>query len=157
MYFGTPPIFIHNGGCLYFGRLLSDHQGKWVDIPTELLLGFNSPPLTHPDARRLKIDNPRVVVKYNNQLHDDCMKDSLYEHWNYLHNQVVLHSQTSDNLPQYLVQEFEEVDKILEYHMINAEVECRKLHTGSVPWSPTYKKNQLDYWRIRQRYLLCIH
>ena len=43
--------------------------------------------------------------------------------------------------------------------MTNAEIKCRKLCTGSRHWSPTYKNInlELDYWRMRQRYLLDIH
>ena len=59
--FGSPSIKIRKDGFLSFGRLLSDHRGIWVDIPTEFLLGFKPPPLTHPDARRLKMKDPRVV------------------------------------------------------------------------------------------------
>ena len=53
--FGYPCFHFENGGCLSFNRLISDHRGLWCDIPNEYLLGFNPPPINHPNARRLKI------------------------------------------------------------------------------------------------------
>ena len=38
---------------LPFSRLISDHRGQWMDIPNELIFGYNLPPLVHPNARRL--------------------------------------------------------------------------------------------------------
>ena len=39
--FGDGSLQINRGGCLSFGRLVSDHRGLWMDIPNELLYGFN--------------------------------------------------------------------------------------------------------------------
>ena len=38
--------------------------------------------------------------------------------------------------------------------MDEAELKCRKLHTGAIPWSPTYKKACLTllYWLMRRTY-----
>ena len=43
--------------------------------------------------------------------------------------------------------------------MEKAELKCRKLKMGRVPWSPSYRKIQLefDYWRMRSRYKLGLH
>ena len=151
--FGTPSVTIKNGGCLAFTKLMSDHRGIWFDIPNEILLGFNPPPLSHPDARRLKMNDPRIVDKYNEILHDLCLTDNLYERWNDLHIRMV------DPMPEGLANEYEALDTIQEHHMNTAEMKCRKIHNGEVPWSPTYKKVQLelDYWRMRYKHKLKIH
>ena len=56
-------------------------------------------------------------------------------------------------------QEYEELDQILEKHMETAELQCRRLNMGNIPWSPTYKKIQLefDYWRLCYKYKLGIN
>ena len=43
--------------------------------------------------------------------------------------------------------------------MGEAEDNCRKLHTGEVPWSPAYKKVCiiLLYWYMRNKHSLGIH
>ena len=66
--FGSPSLQIKNGGCLTFSRLLSDHRGLWIDTTNELIFGYTPPPLTHPDTRRLKTKDPRVVKRYSNLL-----------------------------------------------------------------------------------------
>ena len=40
-----------------------------------------------------------------------------------------------------------------------AELKCKNLHTGVIPWSPTYKKvhEELDYWRMRLKHRLGMH
>ena len=55
--------------------------------------------------------------------------------------------------------EYEKLDLILEKHMEAAELKCRKLNMGNIPWSPSYKKIHLefDYWRMRYRYKLGVH
>ena len=55
--------------------------------------------------------------------------------------------------------EYETLDAIQEQHMSMAESKCRNLHTGVIPWSPTYKKVQLelDYWRMRLKHKLGMH
>ena len=60
--FGSPQLTIKHGGLLSFGRLDSDHRGLWIDIPEILLYGYNPPPLLNPNARRLKLEDPRVVT-----------------------------------------------------------------------------------------------
>ena len=40
--------------------------------------------------------------------------------------------------------------------MDKAELKCRKLHTGEIPWSPTYKRVNLIllYWHLRKSHVL---
>ena len=48
--------------------------------------------------------------------------------------------------------EYEEIDKQLCEMMEAAELQCRKLCTGVITWSPTYKMVmlELEYWRMRK-------
>ena len=64
MIFLSPHLSSHNNGFLRFGYLAGDHRGIWLDIPTFLILGHNPPQSTHPDTRRLKLKDPRIVARY---------------------------------------------------------------------------------------------
>ena len=130
----THTIKIRNGGCLSFGTLISDHRGIWFDIPNATLFGFNPQQITHPEARRLKMVDPRVVKRYNEFLHKRCLEDNLYAKWDNLH-QIA-----TNNLSPELINEYENLDLILEKHMENAELKCHKLKMGKIPWSPSYKQ-----------------
>ena len=46
--FGSPSLQIIKGRFLSFGRLHSDHRRIWMDVPDELILGFNPSPLMYP-------------------------------------------------------------------------------------------------------------
>ena len=63
------------------------------------------------------------------------------------------------SLSNGLCQKFEEIDDILCSLMDEAEEQCRRLHMGAHPWSPTYKKFELriEYWLNRKDYFLGIN
>ena len=62
--FGSAGIVISKGRFLTFGRLQGDDHGVWAEIPTELIFGYNPPPIVHHSARRLNNNDPRVVGRY---------------------------------------------------------------------------------------------
>ena len=53
-----------------------------------------------------------------------------------------------------IIEEYEEIDRIVCKLMDEAEAQCRKLHTGTIPWSPAYKYSclLLEYWLKRRGY-----
>ena len=57
-----------------------------------------------------------------------------------------LHQQTQVQWTNVMAQEFEKIDKTIGRLMDDAESKCRKLRTGAVPWSPTYKKYALHLY-----------
>ena len=63
-----------------------------------------------------------------------------------------LHKRSVYPLPQYLFEEYENLDVLICKLMDAAERQCRKLHTGRIPWYPTYKEccQTLEYWLNRK-------
>ena len=151
--FGSAGMTISKGVFLPFGRLQGDHRGVWVDIPTELIFGYNPPPIVHHLARRLKMDDPRVVDRYLEYLHEAFIEHDLFQRMN------VLHINTVFPLSVTMQKEYEVIDEIVTDLMDKAELQCRQLHTGNVTWSPTYKKVclQLVYWLMRRTKLKGLH
>ena len=135
--FSEPIIHLREGGCLPFSRLISDHRGVWIEIPNELIFGYNLPTLSHPNARRIKIKDPRRVNKYCEILHQLCDKEQIYNRMNHLHQHA------SNPLSDEMMAEYEHIDEKLCSLMEKAESKCRKLHMGKVSWSPAYKKSNL--------------
>ncbi len=60
----TENIVIARGGYLDYPDLPGDHRGLWGDIPITSFLGHQPPPLQPPNARRLKLQDDRVVQRY---------------------------------------------------------------------------------------------
>ena len=81
------------------------------------------------------------------------MNEDLYNRMNYIHENM------QDPLPQYLQDEYESIDSILQSKMIMAERKCRRLKTGTHSWSPAYNHINvlLDYWRMRRTHKLGMH
>lgn len=47
-----------------FLPILFDHRPLWVEIPMDAVLGTNLAPTLRPQARRLKLEDPRIVNKF---------------------------------------------------------------------------------------------
>ena len=151
--FGTSNFHIQSGGFLAYGRLLSDHRGLWVDIPNHMLYGYNPPQPVFHFARRLTLKDPRVVSKYLVFLHSSMKEQDVFYRMNNLHKRTVY------PLPTNLADEYEALDELVCTLMDKAEKQCRKLHTGRIPWSPTYKKccQTLEYWLNRRSHFRKVH
>jgi hypothetical protein len=134
-----------SSGFLSFGKLVGDHRGLWVDIPKHTLFGCNIPPHTNPAARRLKLNDPRIVKKYLEHLHNAIEDADMYQRMN------TLHARTVHPLPQHLADEYESIDVELCVCMDRAEEHCRKFKTGRYKWSPAYQRarTELEYWKER--------
>ena len=61
--FVSPHLWATAAGYLSFGKLMGDHRGLWMDLPVELLFGYNHPSSNFARARRLKLSDPRVVER----------------------------------------------------------------------------------------------
>ena len=83
--FGSTGMVISKGGFLSLGCLKGDHRGVWVDVPTELIFGYNPSPIVHHSARRLKNNDPRVVDRDYAYLKDAFINHDLFQRMNTLH------------------------------------------------------------------------
>ena len=148
-FFGSACFNINKGGYLPFGRLQSNHRGLWLDLSTHPFFDHLPPPIHHPDARRLKMDDPRVVAKYIKLL------TALFHDHDLFHRMNKLHSAAVYPLPHHLCIEYEEIDKLTCILMDKAERKCRKLRTEEIPWSPAYKRVNLIllYWHLRKSHV----
>ena len=62
----TTSTVVGVGGTFFaFHKLGEDHRGLLLDIPAEMILGFHIHHLVPPKARKLQVDNPTIVNKYN--------------------------------------------------------------------------------------------
>ena len=66
--FVSPSIRVTKAGYLGFGEIPGDHRGLWLDVEQRSILGYKMADIPIAQARRLKLDNPRVVRRYQNLL-----------------------------------------------------------------------------------------
>ena len=145
--YASPHLQGFKGGYLPFRSLGGTHRGLWLDIPNELLFGFNPPTPPMAQARRLQLEDPRIVKKYTDHLHSTLSSTNFYSRMNALHS-----SATFPPSPSF-INEYEACDILLQQAMDDAERKCRKFKCGQTDWSPEYQKihDQIDYWMLRKK------
>ena len=77
----------------------------------------------------------------------------MYYRMNYVYEKIY------DQISEHFIEEFEKIDELLCKSMDYAESKCRKLCMGTIPWSPSYKRIDMEmkYWRMRKSYKLGLH
>jgi hypothetical protein len=139
--FLSPTLSTVNSGYVDAG---SDHLCVWVDIAYEAAFGYNPPPSKKPQARRLKMMDPRIVAKYLLLLRKWYKAHGLFERIEKLHNDVATTMTTQQEM------EWESIDDIRVKGMLFAEKNCRQLFTGKVEWTPELAKlrRQETVWKL---------
>ena len=160
---GRPPPTFHRGtapidgifisrelsptrsGYLEFGELPGDHRGIWFDIHNTQILGYRMKDIPRAKARRLKLDDPRVVRTYLTKLDAIFKTKKLYSRLKSLKKAY----QKGPHTPAIKV-EYEAIDKIRYESMKEAEHKCRKLKMGGVPWSPKLQaaRDSILFWTL---------
>ena len=104
--------------------------------------------IIHPSIRRLKLQDPRIVKKYQDALHHLFVEHKIYEKLANLVRESVY------PLPAEQQRLYELIDKERIRCMMTAEKRCRKLHMGKIPYSAAYNRarNEIDLWTsLRKR------
>ena len=118
-------IFISNtmspsrAGYLGFGDIPGDHRGIWVDIPNSEILGYNMNDISTPQARRLKLDDPRVVRRYLELLEGSFQKEKVYQK-----TKKLIQKMNSQVDVSKLKKEYDTLDSIRYSCMMKAEEKC---------------------------------
>ena len=143
------------GGYFAFGQITtSDHRALCIELPLEIFIGYNLHDFLRPNARRLKLHDPRVVKRYLKKLHSLFTYHKVYE------KLAELASSITYPMTIEMQEAYESLDRIRTQCMVAAERVCRKLCMGAVPYSAAYKtaRDNIDFWtcvKRRQQGLLC--
>ena len=133
----SPSLLQRKNGYLSFNALPGDHRAIFLDITVNSFVGYRAPPIPSHKARRLKLDDPRVVQRYQ-EVHDKYLQDnSAYKRLQVLERKVLRNGSTFS--PE-LSDSYEEIELIREKAMQYAERKCRKLRMGGRQWSPALQK-----------------
>jgi hypothetical protein len=119
-----------------------DHRSLWVDIPYCLAFGCDVPPIVRPQARRLKVGDPRIVKTYVELYDAYLLKHDLYK--------KVVSLEAAGVGDMSLGTLYNEMDAVRCLGMKYAERNCRKLRCGQVDWTPEWQQNTmaLSFWNL---------
>ena len=100
-------------------------------------------------ARRLILEDPRVVNKYNADLTSRLKEANVYNRL------FEIYKKATFPLHPNMIKEYEKIDKEIVDHQMEAEKKCRKLRVGHYQSSPTLRKGYqiVDYWKKRINYI----
>ena len=121
----------------------------WIDVTFESALGHNPPQPVAPAARRLGLDNKKLVNKYL-----DAYEKLIKSH-HLPQRQFALEAHTTVGTPLTTEQkqEADAIDVIRTKCMRKAEKKCRKLKMGMVDFSPdiALPLREIIFWDIAIR------
>jgi Reverse transcriptase (RNA-dependent DNA polymerase) len=122
----------------------SDHRLIWADLDLTNLLGTDPPLLWHPQARRLKADDPRIVKSFNKLRTDHMVLNGFKEKMKVINDLLI-----SIGINHHSATLLEELDKIRVEGILEADRHCCKLKMGRIPWSPELRKciHRIRYFR----------
>ena len=142
--FVSRSMSIVRGGFLSFSEFPSDHRMIWLEVTLNDAFGQRQPPIITPDARRLQLQDPRTVDKFNN----------IYREFQRNHQiPAKLFNLQRTCMPQISAEQCDSLnnlDRMLSQGKHMAERRCRHLKKGGVSYSLEMKAlwYQLELWRL---------
>jgi hypothetical protein len=110
----------------------TDHRLLWVDIDESQALNLKPIPYWTPKARRLKLEDPRIVTKFLTYRRTHAICNKLLERTITLQN--LLSTEHYDR--SVANQEAQTIDTIRSMGIMAADHQCRKLPMGQISWTP---------------------
>jgi len=127
--------------------MISNHRAVWMDIPAQHLNMLQTTDIMRAAGRQLKCQDLRIVLRYNQFLSNVIEHEQLIQ---------MIQEATSDTAQENQGNNddcLEQLDQQWTLAKINAERHCRKLNTGTIPWTPslTLAIYKVLYWKGLQK------
>ena len=146
--FASADIFPTRCGYTAFDwGMYSDHRLLWLDINSDDLFGTLHPTWI-PRARRLKLEDPRIVQKFLTLRTELLISSSLQMRTTELLHSINIEGMTPGNCAR-----LESIDQERVKQILKAESKCRKLPMGNIAWSPKLQQSISHIRYLRS----CIH
>jgi hypothetical protein len=112
--------------------IICDHRMLWIEVPTEIALGYKPLAMTLQSPKRLTLQDPRIVKKYNEILRVQLEKHDVLNRMQNLEDNII----ATGTMSRDQIQEYNRLDNIRIIAVTDAQRLCRKLKMGVVPYSP---------------------
>jgi len=124
----TSDLVVTNACVLPCGYGVGDHRLFVVDFLTSSLVGTSPVKIVRPSARRLNTRLPFVTERYARQLKKNIEQHRLLEKLEQVGASNLSHDEASRRVNA--------IDKDSKQYMVNAERKCRKIKSGTIPFTP---------------------
>ena len=142
--FVSRSMSIIKGGYLAFSEFHSDHRLIWLEVTMNDAFGHKQPPIITPDARRLQLQDPRTVEKFNNNYREFQRNHQIPAKLFSLQETCMPHISEEQSAS------LNKLDRMLSQGKLMAEKRCRHLKKGGVSYSIELAElwYQLELWRL---------
>jgi hypothetical protein len=115
----------------------------WIEVPYPIAFGYNPPPITLASAHRLKLNEPAVVQKFQDEYAKGIAQHDLFWKVEHLYLQEAKLSQRQEK-------EFNGYLILCNQLLFHAENKCHKLKCGNVGYTPKYMEMQkkAKFWNL---------
>ena len=141
--FVSEQLQIEAAGYLPFGDSPSDHRALWIRINEADAFGYAMEKLEQPQARRLTLEDPRVVRRWIEVYKAYLMDNRVIQRAFNLQVSI-----DNGKWNKSLEQEYEILRRLRKKGIKLADSKCRKLNMGEVPWSMTLQsaRDEIELW-----------
>jgi hypothetical protein len=116
----------------------------WMDVPVELALGYSPSAIAKASPKRLILQDPRIVKKYNAILQEHLVKHDVLPQLQKLETEIV------GTLSPAQITEYNRLDNLRIQATLFAQQRCRKLRMGEVPYSTKlcFAGKKIRAWKL---------
>lgn len=131
-------------GSLALGEgKVSDHTGQWADFHADTLFNGKIDDGTHVAQRRLQLNKPKAIKKYEEGADRLLEKNNVFERWKRLQIDLEQFGPRAD-----VIQHFLRLNRQITELLLCAEKRCGRKKRGYA-WSPALRQAEeiVRYWR----------
>ncbi len=132
----------------------SDHRPYYVDLDAKIAFADQAYEIARPKGRGLQLHDPRLVMKYKEQLYEQ------YEYHNIIKKVEQLITKSAEgSWSIYLSEEYQKVDKLITEAMIYAERKTGRKYSTKFDWSPALKQavQAFRFWKMKLKLSKGLH
>ena len=145
---GSRSSQFHESEYLGFGEGFdTDHRILWVKTQEKEIFGGKIRKTNKSKPKRLKSDDPRLVNKYNKQVHKKLIKYDCYTEI-----EIVI-KESKEGWNTELEERYNNLHRKTIEIRKKIEKKIKKIGNGSVPWNPKMKlaSYNIKYWKLTKK------
>lgn len=142
------PAVQRSGVLSHHSLIRGDHRPYFLDFDASLLFADPAYNIAPASSRNLRLQDPRVVQKYRERLHQLLDQNNVFPRLDLLQDKI-----KSGNWTESCCLEYEALDETITTSMLTAEKDLSRRVTTTYQWSPKLKAavHKLRYWHLRLR------
>jgi hypothetical protein len=128
------PAVLHSGSLSYHSLMHSDHRAYYLDLDSTILFADPAYEIAPMSSRHLCLQDPRVVQKYKEILHEQLAHHNIIERV-----ESLLEASQNNTWTDTHTTAYQAIDGVITEAMLYAERAVGRRYSSKYQWSPTLK------------------